>query len=263
LLGFGFTVLCKFEALFGPAIHIVGLVPMFRDISPKALIVSNIAHWCLIVLSVIIVAVLYSAAATIASDGTLGMATILADMKSSPTVLYAGAFASAVATMPAGYIAAKLAPRAKLLNGALSTSSWFLICAYDAIWGTAENSKIDVPFWFDLLASFSLLLSAVAGAYVWQMRANARHLSARVETQAPLVLHQIEKTPPPAASARAQMPRRTHAATGLGLFVVLLSNILLTKHEQNIMFVGSLLLLAVLLVAAFVAKALKTPRRRT
>jgi hypothetical protein len=236
---------------------------MLRDISLKALIVSNIAHWCLIVSSVIIVTVLYCAAVTLASDGTLGLAAIFADMKSSPMVLYAGAFASVVATMPAGYIAARFAPRAKLLNGALSTSSWFLVCAYDAIWGTDESSKIDVPFWFDFLASFSLVLSAVAGAYIWQMRTNARHVSARVETAPQVVLqHRIEESPPPDASTRPQTARSTRAATGLGLFVVLLSNFLLTKHEQNIMFVGSLVLLAAIVVASLVAKAFKTPGRR-
>jgi hypothetical protein len=235
---------------------------MPQNISLKALIVSNIAHWCLVISSMTMVIVFSFAGATLASDGTSSAKAILADLQSSPMVAYSAAFASVIATMPAGYIAAKMAPRDKLLNGALSTAGWLLFCLYVSIWGTGGHSKTHIPHWFDFLTSYGLFLPALAGAYIWQRRAGAGFASHQMA--APMVMAQQRETAPASGgSAPTQSQRRTRAATGLGVFIVIVSNILLTKHEQDVMFFGSLALIAIMLVAAFAAKALRSPRPRT
>jgi hypothetical protein len=230
-------------------------------IFPKALIVSNIAHWCFVVSSLVMVMMLYLAGATFASDGTSSLKAIFAEMQSSVTLGYAAAFATIMATIPAGYIAARMAPRDQLLNGTLSTSGWLLFCVYDAIWGIAGDSKIHLPYWMDLLTSYGLILPALAGAYIWQRRATTSHPPAQVDIGAPAGMqHQSDMATVPDGSTSAHKRRTTRAATGLGIFIVIVSNILLTKHEQHVMFLGLLALIALMLVAAFAAKALRNLR---
>lgn len=87
------------------------------------MIVSNIALWIFVGFGMVLVIIVYYAGATIASGGTSSAAAIFDQMKSSPMLIDALASVGVLAPIPAGYIAAKIAPRAKILNGALSTSA--------------------------------------------------------------------------------------------------------------------------------------------
>jgi hypothetical protein len=148
-------------------------------ISIKALILSNIALWIFLGLGMVLLIIVYYAAATIASGATSSAAAIFDQMKSSPRLIDALASVGVLAPVPAGYIAAKIAPRAKLLNGALSTSTWIIFSVYVEIWGT--NTEVHTPHWLDLLVSYGAPIPALSGAYIWQMRAS-RHSLASAET---------------------------------------------------------------------------------
>ena len=112
---------------------------MLRMISPKALIVSNVAHWIFFVIGWVVTILLYCAGVTISSDGTAGLAAVLVEAKSSSGLLAATSLVFFMAPIPAGYIAAKIAPDEKLLNGALSTSVWLVFCVCYEIWGAAAE----------------------------------------------------------------------------------------------------------------------------
>src|SRR5277367_6667699 len=89
---------------------------MLRMISPKALIVSNVAHWIFFLTGWVVAFLLYCAGATISSDGTAGLVAVFDEMKSSSGLLAATTLVFFMAPIPAGYIAAKIAPHEKLLN---------------------------------------------------------------------------------------------------------------------------------------------------
>lgn len=147
-------------------------------ISITAMIVSNIALWIFVGFGMVLVIIVYYAGATIASGGTSSAAAIFDQMKSSPMLIDALASVGVLAPIPAGYIAAKIAPRAKILNGALSTTASIIFSIYVDIWGT--NSGIHTPRWLDLLASYGAPIPALVGAYIWKIRAS-RHSLASVQ----------------------------------------------------------------------------------
>jgi hypothetical protein len=230
---------------------------MLRTISLKALIVSNIAHWLFLAGGMICVMALYYAGLTIESDGTSSSAVIWAQMKSSPALIYLTALSSVIAPIPAGYIAAKIARHAKLLNGALSTSAWLLFDLYIAICGTGGGSEFHIPYLLDFLTSYGVVIPALAGAYVAQIRAS---LSAgRAEARAPTGIQQREGAMAPTGSTPTKS-RMTRPGGGLVIFIFIISQILLTKHERNVMLFALIALIAFLLVATFVSKAVKKRR---
>jgi len=81
-----------------------------------------------------------------------------------------------LAPLLGGYIAARIAPRDKLLNGVLSTSLWIVFAVWSDIWGP-DNA--DIPHWLDLLSSYAVPLPALAGAYLCQWRATPPALPAQ------------------------------------------------------------------------------------
>jgi hypothetical protein len=146
-------------------------------ISIKALILSNIVFWMCVELGMVLVIIVYYAGATIAAGGTSSAAAILDQMKSSTMLIDTLASVGVLAPIPAGYVAAKIAPRAKLLNGALSTLTSIIFSVYVDIWST--NSEIHTPHWLDFLVSYGAPIPALLGAYIWKIRASRHSLACR------------------------------------------------------------------------------------
>jgi hypothetical protein len=233
---------------------------MLRMISLKAFIVSNIAHWIFFVIGWAVAMLLYCASTTISSDGTASLAAVFEQMKSSSGLLAATTLVFFIAPIPAGYIAAKIAPHMKLLNGALSTSAWFVFCVYDAIWGGGGDSTVHMPYWLDVLTTYGIPIPAMLGAYIWQLRADrgafaTANIQQDYHARADL---QRETQMPPTASKQNQARRFGRAGTGLGIFVFLLMQFLLTQHERNVLLLAMIVALALVVVIAFALKALKS-----
>ncbi|MGO9359249.1 MAG: hypothetical protein ACLP1D_16550 [Xanthobacteraceae bacterium] len=234
---------------------------MLRMISLKALIVSNIAHWIFFATGWVLVITLYCAGATISSDGTASLRAVFDQMKSSSGFLAATTLIFLLAPIPAGYIAAKLAPHEKLLNSVLSISAWFVLCVCCAIWGGGDgDSTAHMPHWLDALTTYGIPIPAMLGAYIWHLRADRR-------TFAPANIHQDydaradqqrEMPMPATASKQNQAPRFSRTASGLGTFVFLLMQLLLTEHERTVLLLAMLVALALVFVIAFALKALKS-----
>jgi hypothetical protein len=234
-------------------------------ISPKAMIISNLALWLLIAVGMVFAMVFYYAALTMAADGASGSADIWAQMKSSSAILYLTAFTSIIAASLAGYIAARMAPQAKLLNGVLSTSAWLLLTVYLKIWGSGGDSEshVDIPFVLSFLTSYGMVIPALAGAHLGTLRASTGRLAGQPMPAAAMPMPpQREMAAASNESAPNRARRRTYAGAGLGTFIFIISEFLLTKHEQNVLFIALLVLIGLMIAAAWVAKALKGPRSR-
>jgi hypothetical protein len=235
---------------------------MLRMISPKALVISNIAHWILFGMGWVVAILVYCAGATIASDGTSDLAAVFNEMKSSTGLLAATTLVFFIAPIPAGYIAAKIAPHAKLLNGALSTSAWFVFCVIDTIWGGGGESTIHIPYWLDVLTTFGIPIPAMLGAYIYHMRAD-RHAFAAANIQREMpsgVQQRPDASILPDLSKQAQVKRATRAGTGLGVFIFLLMQLLLTKDERSMLLLAAVGAIAVLALIGFAVKALRNLR---
>lgn len=233
---------------------------MLRMISPKAFIVSNVAHWVFFMVGVILAISLYAAGATISSDGTATPAAIFADMKSSSTFLIVTALIFFLAPAPAGYIAAKIAPHEKLLNGALSVAVWLLFCFYHVIWGSHSGSGgAHLPHWLDSLATYGVPIPAMFGAYIWHVRADRGAFATTAAHQVNHAAEDAERTTsaPPAVSKQDRVRRFGRAGSGLGMFIFLLMHFLLTQHEQNVLLIAMVTAFALLAAIAFTVKAFK------
>jgi hypothetical protein len=230
-------------------------------ISPKAFIVSNVAHWIFFVTGWILAIVLYWAGATISSDGTASVAAVFDQMKSSIGLLAATTLIFFLAPIPAGYIAAKIAPDEKLLNGALSISAWFVFCVCDAIWGSrGGDSTVHMPHWLNALTTYGVPIPAMLGAYIWHLRADRGAF-------APANIHQDhhagadlqrETLMPPTASKQNQARRFGRTGSGLGIFIFLLMQFLLSEHERNMLLLAMIVALALVVAIAFALKAFKS-----
>jgi hypothetical protein len=230
-------------------------------ISPKAFIVSNVAHWIFFVTGWVLAMVIYLAGATISSDGTASLAAVFDQMKSSTGLLAATTSIFFLAPIPAGYIAAKIAPDEKLLNGALSISAWFVFCVCDAIWGSrGGDSTVHMPHWLNALTTYGVPIPAMLGAYVWHLRADRGAF-------APVNIHQDhhagadlqrETLMPPTASKQNQARRFGRTGSGLGIFIFLLMQFLLSEHERNMLLLAMIVALALVVAIAFALKAFKS-----
>jgi hypothetical protein len=235
---------------------------MFRMISPKALIVSNLAHWIIFVTGSILAICLYAAGATISSDGALTLKAVFGEMKSSSGLLAVTALIFLLAPIPAGYIAAKIAPHEKLLNGALSVSAWLLLSACDAIWGGSgsADSTAHIPRWLDALTTCGAPIPAMLGAYIWYLRADRGVFTTadahqnNQATSGP----QHEAAPLPSMTKPNRARRFGRTGTGLGTFVFLLMQLLLTGHERDMLLLAMLVALILFIVVAFALKAFKS-----
>ena len=229
---------------------------MLRMLSPKALLLSNIAHWLLFGAGFILVMVFYCAAATLASDGTPDLKTIFDNMKTSATMMGATVCVCLIAPIPAGYIAAKITPHEKLLHGALSTSAWLLFCVYEAIWGGNQDDG-QFPHWVDALISWGIPIPAMMGAYIWHIRADRRSL-APADAVTPIATPRQNEMPPTTAqSTKTSSKRTSRIGAGLGTFIFIISELLLTKHERDVLFAVIVAMIGIVLLAALVNKLLK------
>jgi hypothetical protein len=234
---------------------------MLRKISPKAFIVSNIAHWISFVVGWILAIAFYCAAETISSDGTASLATIFKEMKSSDGFLILTGLIFFLAPIPAGYVGAKIAPHEKLLNGALSISVWLIFCVCYTIWGSGEgDSSAHVPHWFDALTTYGVPIPAMLGAYIWHKRTDQEAFPPANSDQDDHVRVGPEHEPPmpPTASNQNQARRFGGVGTGLGTFIFLLSQFLLTQHERSVLLVAIIVALGLVVVIVFALKALKS-----
>lgn len=228
---------------------------MFRAFSPKALLLSNIAHWLFLGAGLILVMVFYCAAATLASGGTPDIKAIFDNMKTSGAMIGALACVSLIAPIPAGYIAAKIAPHEKLLHGALSTSAWLLFGFYEAIWGGTQDDS-QLPHWLDALVSWGVPIPAMIGAYIWHVR-DRRSLAAG-DAAAPIAAPQQNEMPPTTAQSTQTLSKRTsRIGAGLGTFIFIISELLLTKHERDVLFAVIVAMIGIVLLAALMNKLLK------
>jgi hypothetical protein len=232
---------------------------MLRMVSLKAFIVSNVAHWIFFVTGWVVAILLYCAGATISSDGTAGLAAVFGQAKSSSGLLAATTLVFFIAPIPAGYIAAKIAPHEKLLNGALSTSAWLVFCVYYEIWGGGGDSTVHIPHWLSALTNYGIPIPAMLGAYLWHLRADrGAFATANIHQQWHAGAELQRETPmPPTAPKQNQARRFGRAGTGLGIFVCLLMQFLLTRHEQNVLLLAMIVALALVVVINLVSKALK------
>jgi hypothetical protein len=238
-------------------------------ISVKALILSNIAHWIFFGVGVTVVLLLFLAYATVASDGASSLPAAIEQMKSSPALAIASSLVFVIAPIPAGYIAARIAPHDKLVHGALATAAWMVFGFCFDVWGGKTDGALQAPYWLDFLVTYGAPLPGVLGAYIWERRDGA---ATDVEAATPATTSQAAFPPPQpsgplqrneglaATSARdskTQGRRMVRTGTGLGVFLFLLMQFLLTKHEQFMVVVAGVAALALLLGLAFVSKALK------
>lgn len=234
---------------------------MLRMISLKALIFSNLAHWLFIVVGMIFAMALYYAGATVASDGTSSSKVIFDQVRSSATLAYLTAFTAIIASSLAGYIGARMAPHAKLLNGALSISLWFIFDIYVTIGGIGGDSHVHIPFLLDFLTSHGAVIPALAGAYLGRLQVSARHSAGQLMPATTTPLPPRHETPAvPNGSAAPQAKRRSYAGAGLGTFIFIISQLLLNKHEQSVLFIGLLVVIGLMIAAAWVVKTLKGAR---
>ena len=233
---------------------------MLRMISLKAFVVSNIAHWIFFVTGWVLAMAFYYAGTTISSDGTASLATIMDQMRSSDGFFATTGLIFFIAPIPAGYIASKIAPQEKLLNGALSISIWFVFCVCDAIWGSGGgDSTTHMPHWLDALITYGVPIPAMFGAYIWHLRADRETLATAnihqdYHTRADL---QHETPMAPTASNQNQGRRFGLAGTGLGTFIFLLMQFLLTQHERDVLLIAIVVTLGLVVIIAFAVKALK------
>jgi hypothetical protein len=233
---------------------------MLRMISPKAFIVSNVVHWIFFVTGWVLAIVLCWAGATISSDGTASVAAIFDQMKSSTGLLAVTTSIFFLAPIPAGYIAAKIAPHEKLLNGVLSISVWFVFSVCYAIWGSGgEDSSAHMPHWLDALTTYGIPMPAMLGAHIWHLRADRGAF-------APVSIHQSyhaaeglqRETPtPPTAPKQNQARRFGRTGSGLGIFIFLLMQLLLTEHERTGLLLAMFVALVLVVIIAFALKAFK------
>jgi len=230
---------------------------MFRMISPKALLLSNIAHWLFFATGLILAMVFYCAGATLAADGTPDIKTIFDNMKTSGVMMGATVCVCLIVPIPAGYIAAKIAPREKLLHGALSTSAWLLFCVYEAIWGGNQDAG-QFPHWVDALISWGIPIPAMMGAYIWYVRADRRSL-APADAAAPIAMPPQHERPAATMERSTQVLTQRNSRRGalLGTFIFIISEILLTKHERDVLFAVVMAMIGLALLAALVNKLLK------
>jgi hypothetical protein len=135
-------------------------------ISIKALLLSNAVFLAALVSGIILVVTLGFAAAKLTAAGT---AASLEQIMSSPMVIGGWLMVgSLICPLLAGYTAASIAPRDKLLNGVLSVLPWIVFSICCDIW-TPDDGLM--PRWLDLLSSYWVPLPALAGAYICQWRA--------------------------------------------------------------------------------------------
>ena len=228
-----------------------------RRISIKALIVSNLAHWLLIAVGMLAGLAFAYAGMTIATEGAANFEAILDRLKTSFGFVVAVSAAPMLASVLAGYVAAKIAKRDALLNGALASAAWIVFSLYETIWGAPNgDDDIQVPLWLDYASTYSAPLFAMLGASLWQRRARARVLSADSEAAAADAAPKLAaSTAAPESPSRAK--RFVGSGSGLGIFAFLVMRILLPKPMQDWVFVIALLLVVVVIAVLFGATAAK------
>jgi hypothetical protein len=137
-------------------------------VSIKALILSNLAFW-----GVFVTGVLFTTITGLVSAGLIALhnstTTSIDHVMSSPGMIGSWLIVGGVlAPIVGGYIAARIAPEAKLLHGALSTLLWLVFAVCCDIWGPDTT---EIPQWLDFASSYWTPLPAMAGAYLCQWRA--------------------------------------------------------------------------------------------
>jgi hypothetical protein len=139
-----------------------------RNISIKALVLSNFAFWGLLVSGMIITTILCLTGAGLWALNH-SATTSIDHVMSSPILVGSWLIVGSVlAPLFGGYIAARIAPEAKLLNGALSTVLFLVFALCSDIWGPADT---DLPRWLDLMSSYWVPVPALLGAHIGQWRA--------------------------------------------------------------------------------------------
>jgi hypothetical protein len=136
-------------------------------LSIKAVILSNLAFWAVAVAGVIITTILgLTGAGLLALHNST--TTTIDHVMSSPAMVGSWLMVGGVlAPLVGGYTAARIAPDAKLLHAALSTSLWLVFAVCCDVWGPADT---DIPRWLDFVSSYWVPLPALAGAYLCQWR---------------------------------------------------------------------------------------------
>jgi hypothetical protein len=137
-------------------------------LSIKAVILSNLAFWAFLIAGLII-----TTTTVLVSAGLIAMhnstTTNIDHVMSSPVMIGSWLVVGGLlAPLVGGYVAARLAPDAKLLHGVLSTSLWLVVSVCCSIWGPDTT---EMPQWLDVASSYWAPIPALAGAYLVQWRA--------------------------------------------------------------------------------------------
>jgi len=141
-----------------------------RAISFKALLISNLAYFIILVLTLFAVTSVIVAAVFLTADAR-SLHGAIAELRASPPIfVFVAVVPSAIAALVAGYMAARVAQHDPLLNGALATSIAVLVDLYELVHGPiyAETSATVAALipGFDLGFLFLAPLLAMLGGYL-------------------------------------------------------------------------------------------------
>ena len=100
---------------------------------------------------------------------------------------------------------------------------------------------------------------AMLGAYIWHLRADHGDFAAANIHQDDHAVEglQCEASMRPTASNQNQARRFGRTGSGLGIFIFLLMQFLLTEHERNMLLLAMIVALALVVAIAFAVKAFK------
>lgn len=138
-----------------------------RKISLKAFLISNFADLLMFAVGLIVWVAGSFAYLAVAGNGSLTALELEAQFNSANSIIALSASISFFASVAAGYLAARLAGRAELLHGALSSSFIVLLNLYGDIWGfPGAHGSVQVPLALELIISYSGPLFGMLGAYL-------------------------------------------------------------------------------------------------
>ena len=120
-----------------------------RAISFKALLLSNLAYFVVLVLALFTATTVIVVAMFMSADARSLHGAIAALRSSRPIFIFLAVGPSTLAALAAGYIAARIAEQAPLLNAALATAVPILVDLYELVHG---------PIYPDTSAAVALLI---------------------------------------------------------------------------------------------------------
>jgi hypothetical protein len=140
-----------------------------RAISLKAIVIGNIINFVVVVVAIFALAVVWTMCAAALAPGAPDFGEIKSQIKHSDAFLGAVVAIIVGADVLAGYVSAKLAKRAALLNSALAASALLLLNLYDLLFsplfGPSDNQMHLSPV-VDFIVNYGGPLFGMLGGYL-------------------------------------------------------------------------------------------------